>query len=66
MNKIFSVVLLCATLVLASCSKDDDKQVTADSVTIDKTTLSLMVGKTETLTATVVPESAPDTLECYY
>lgn len=57
MNKIFSVVLLCATLMLASCSKDDDPTV-VEKVSLDKTTLTIAVGGTATLNATITPGNA--------
>lgn len=59
MKKIFSFMLLCAAVVFAGCSKDDDPAtptIPVEKVTLSKTTLSLIVGETETLTATVFPE----------
>ena len=45
------------TVGLAACG---DGTVAVESVTLDQTTLSLEVGKTETLTATVAPDDATD------
>lgn len=58
MKKILSFVLLCATILLASCSKDDEQATMATSVSLDKTTLSLLKGATTTLTATIAPDDA--------
>lgn len=55
-------MLLCAAVVFAGCSKDDDNDdsttstIPVEKVILSKTTLSLIVGETETLTATVIPE----------
>ena len=61
MKKIFSLMLLCAAVVFAGCSKDDDNDpttptISVEKVTLSKATLSLKVGGTETLIATVAPE----------
>ena len=45
------------TVGLAACG---DGTVAVESVTLDQNTLSLEVGKTETLTATVAPDNATD------
>ncbi len=58
MKKIFTFLLLCATAVFASCSKDDP--VAVSEVRIDKPTMELTVGETGQLTATVTPEDAAD------
>ena len=64
MKKIYSLMLLCAAIIFATgCSKDDDSTpttVSVSSVTLDKTTLSIEVGGTSTLTATIAPENATD------
>ena len=64
MKKIYSLMLLCAAIVFATgCSKDDDSTstpVSVSGVTLDKTTLSIEVGGTSTLTATVSPDNAAD------
>ena len=57
MKKILPFVLLCATMMFASCSKDDDPTL-VEKVSLDKTTLTIAVGKTATLTATVTPVDA--------
>lgn len=57
MKKIFSLMLLCATIFFASCSSDDDPTI-VESVSLDKATLSIAVGETATLTATVTPNDA--------
>ena len=64
MKKIFPCVLLCAAVMLASCSKDNDPEeepiVPVSGVTIDQNTLSLVAGTTGTLVATVAPEDVTD------
>ena len=64
MKKIYSLMLLCAAIVFATgCSKDDDSTstpVSVSGVTLDKTTLSIEVGGTSTLIATVSPDNAAD------
>lgn len=57
----YFVMLLCATLFFASC-KDNDETTTVPvtGVTISKTTLALVVGSSETLTATVTPDDATE------
>lgn len=59
-KKVFSLMLLCAVVVFASCSKDDDSDVAVSGITLNKTTLSLAVDGTATLVATVAPEDATD------
>lgn len=54
MKKIFSLMLLCATVLLASCTDDD--AVIASAVSLDKDILSLVAGTTGTLTATITPD----------
>ncbi|MDR1197827.1 MAG: SUMF1/EgtB/PvdO family nonheme iron enzyme [Prevotellaceae bacterium] len=49
-----------AAMLCTSCSKDDPAPVQATGVTLNKTTLTLTVGETETLTATVTPDNAAD------
>ncbi|MDR1197515.1 MAG: Ig-like domain-containing protein, partial [Prevotellaceae bacterium] len=49
-----------AAMVCTSCSKDDPTPVQVSDVTLDKTTLTLIVGASETLTATVMPDNAAD------
>lgn len=58
MKKILSFVLLCATILLASCSKDDEQTTMVTSVSLDKTKLLLVKGSTATLTATIAPDDA--------
>jgi hypothetical protein len=50
-------IILCAA-VATSCDKDKDESVAVTGVALDKTTLPLVVGASETLTATVAPEDA--------
>lgn len=52
-------VMVFAALTLAGCSKDDDPT-PVTGITLDKTTLTLTVGQTANLTATVLPENAHD------
>ncbi len=51
----------CAVLACVGCSNDSDSEpgpVAVESVTLDKTTLTLEYNKTEKLTATVMPSNA--------
>lgn len=57
--KNFILLFLASALTLASCGKDDDS-VAAGSITLDKNTLSLKRGGSETLTATLLPDDATD------
>lgn len=57
MKKFFSLMLLCATILLTSCSNDDDP-IAVTGVSLDKTSLSIAVGETATLTATLTPDNA--------
>ncbi|WP_300704348.1 Ig-like domain-containing protein [Bacteroides sp.] len=57
MKKFFSLMLLCATILFTSCSNDDDPTLVT-GISLDKTTLSLAVGQTATLSATIAPENA--------
>lgn len=61
MKNILTLTILFAALLLTaiSCKKDDPK-VRVTSVTLDKTTLTLVVGTEETLTASVAPTNATD------
>lgn len=55
----FSLALGC--IVFAACAPQrSGEDIAAQSVTLDKTQLSLAVGKSTTLTATVFPEDAAD------
>ena len=56
MRKIYSLILLCTIVLFASCKEEEPVQVTA--VSLDKTTLSLVVGTKGTLTATITPDDA--------
>lgn len=61
MKRIFSLMLLCAAVVLAFGCKDDknEPEITpVDKVTVSKVALALEVGGTETLTAVITPENA--------
>ena len=51
---------LIGLMLLTNCSKDDPAPVTANEVTLNKTMLTLAVGESETLTATVKPDNAAD------
>ena len=57
MRKTFHLLVTTALLatVLVSCSKDD---VAVTGVKLNNTSLTLLVGETHTLTATILPESA--------
>lgn len=55
MKKIFSLMLLCATVLFSSCSSDDDSN-EEPKITINKTSVTLKIGDKEKLTATIVPE----------
>lgn len=60
MRKIFSLMLLSAAVFFSACSDDDDKDVLVEKVTLNESTLTIEIGKTETLVATVTPEDAID------
>lgn len=55
MNKILMIVV--TTLLFMSCSKDETVKVEAKSIQISKTSLELMVGSKETLTAAATPKN---------
>ena len=59
MKKILFPALMAAALVLAGCDNDENP-VAVSEVTLDKTSLTLTVGESETLTATVLPDDATD------
>ena len=52
----FSFVV--ATLLLVSCKKDDDRSIIVTGISLEPTTLTLVQGETETLTAIVQPIDA--------
>lgn len=60
MKKILSLMLLCATILFVSCKDDNETadSVSVDGVKLDKSTLSIAVGTSETLTATITPDNA--------
>ena len=59
MKKIISTMLLSLiALVTMKCNKEDSSTVPISSVSLNKTTLNLIVGGTETLIATIVPDNA--------
>lgn len=61
MKKLFSTLLLCATamIIASSCSpKGTDQEMPVESVNLNKTTLSLVIGEMETLVATINPDEA--------
>ena len=66
MKKLYSLMLLCAAIIFVTgCSKDDDNNstptpVSVSGVTLDKTTLTIEMGQTATLIATVSPENTAD------
>ena len=47
------------TIVFSSCSKDDTL-IVVTGISLDKSTMTLLVGEEQTLTATVTPENATD------
>lgn len=55
-------MLLCATILLASCQKDDEAPIGVSEVKLDKTELSLVVNTSGTLVATVLPDDAENTI----
>lgn len=57
MKKLF-YLLLTGVFAFASCDKDDTGPVAVERVTLDKSTLTLMVGQEAVLTATVAPDDA--------
>ena len=59
MKKILSLMLLCAAVTFASCSKDEEPvPVPVTGVTLNKTDMRLTKGFKETLVATISPENA--------
>ncbi len=63
MKKYFAFLAVAALLFATGCGKDNNddnkpKEIKVTGVTVSETTLSLEVGKTATLTATVAPENA--------
>jgi len=54
------IVALCMmlTVVFFACKHEDEGNIGETGVTLNKSTLSLTVGSTETLTATVLPTNA--------
>lgn len=54
-----TIAALCA-FGFAACGNDGKKSVAVESVTLNKTELSLKAGEEESLTATVAPENATD------
>lgn len=57
MKNILTILLLCATIILTSCQKEESTT-HVSVVTINKTALALTVGAKETLIATVLPDNA--------
>ena len=61
MKKIFSILLTATLIILvASCQKTKEQEVPVASVSLNKIALSLLIGETQTLTATIAPENASD------
>lgn len=54
---VMAAILVSSTSMFMSCSNDDAK---LTSISLNKATLSLTVGQTETLTATIYPSYAVD------
>ncbi|MDR0420045.1 MAG: Ig-like domain-containing protein [Prevotellaceae bacterium] len=60
-KKIKLMIAAVALLMMAaSCSKDDPAPVQVSGITLNKTELTLAIGSSETLTATVNPDNAAD------
>jgi hypothetical protein len=57
------LIMSAFIMLIASCVNDDSTPVSVDasSVTFDKTILTLAVGDSDTLTATILPENVSDT-----
>lgn len=53
-----SICLVCIGFLAVSCKEKEDPEIAVESVSLDKTELSLEVGQTAQLTATVLPENA--------
>ena len=51
-------MLLCAGLVMTSCTEDEPEQILVRSVSLDKTSAEISIGETLELTATVLPDNA--------
>lgn len=58
MKQILPLTLLFATILSASCSKNDDSTTAVSSVTLSPATLILEVGETGTLSASITPTDA--------
>jgi len=58
MKKNLTLLALTALAIAVVSCKEKDKNVSVEGVTLDKTTATLTVGDTLTLTATVLPEKA--------
>lgn len=58
MKKIFSLILLCGLVLFTSCKKNDATVIAVDQVSLNKTTIGLVIGTTETLVATISPANA--------
>jgi formylglycine-generating enzyme required for sulfatase activity len=54
------IVAVAAVIVFSACSNGTSDSASVSGVSLDKTSISLTVGKTETLTATVSPADADD------
>ena len=62
-SKILTLLCLaCTPMIMLSCSKSDSdiSDIKVTEVSLDKTSLELLEGDSETLTATVLPEDATD------
>lgn len=61
MKKIFQIIIVLSILFtgVSSCSKDDD-DVPVSRIDFNKTTMSIAIGSTERLYATIYPEGATD------
>ena len=54
------VCTLCCALGLTACNDDSSKTVAVESITLDKTELTLKVGAEETLSVTYTPDNATE------
>jgi len=57
-SRVLGALLLCAGLVMTSCTEDEPEQLLVRSVSLDKTSAEISIGETLELTATVLPDNA--------
>lgn len=56
MKNIYSLIMFCAIIIFTSCQKEDET-VSVESVALNKASITIEVGKTEVLAATITPQA---------